>query len=356
MSDEKRIGIIGTGRAAGFIKKLRESDGAVVSAICGRRQEAAEEVAKEHGIPEIYVDYAAMYEQGGLDGVLVAAPDDLHYPMTMAALEAGIHVLCEKPLAMNVAEAEEMLETAESKGLIHMTYLSRRKTALFVHLGELLRKGFIGEWREFTVNFMAGMLLEPTKGAYMQEYFRKSRSKQWKADPTRSNGALSLFGAHIIDMVLAHLDDIESVSASLTTYEGAAGYPAGSSGHTNDSALLLVNLAGGAHGTIHASFVSHVWPRIDLTVYGEEGVLVAEQRPGGKTWLRYESATEGSDHEIEIPDETQNLPDICSLFIDSIRDGKGRAPTFEDGLKVQRVIDAAIESSSTGERVDLSIR
>ena len=283
----------------------------------------------------------------------LAAPDHLHYPMTMAALEAGIHVLCEKPLAMNVAEAEEMLESANSHGLIHMTYLSRRNTPPIVRLGELLRESCVGEWREFTINFMAGMLLEPKNGSPMQDYFRKSRSKEWKTDPKRSTGVLGSLGAHIIDMVLAHLDDIETVNASLTTYKGANAYPAGSGTYVHNSALLLVELASGAHGTVHASFVSHVPPCIDLTVYGEEGILRAEIRPTGKTGLRFESGSENSEHEIAIPERIRNLPHICGAFVDSIRDGQRRAPTFEDGVRVQRVMDAAVESSSIGKRINL---
>src|SRR5437879_5594903 len=77
-----------------------------VVAISGRNEQRAREVAERYGIPGVFTDYREMIEKGGLDALVVVTPDDLHYPIVMAALDAGLHVLCEKPLALTAAQAK----------------------------------------------------------------------------------------------------------------------------------------------------------------------------------------------------------------------------------------------------------
>src|SRR4051794_37152630 len=93
---------------------------ATLSAICGRNRERDDELAAKYSIPQVFTEYHQMIEQGGLDAVVVATPDDMHYEMVMAALKAGLHVLCEKPIALNAKDAKTMYETAEAKHLKHM--------------------------------------------------------------------------------------------------------------------------------------------------------------------------------------------------------------------------------------------
>jgi predicted dehydrogenase len=77
-------------------------------------------MAAKYEISAVYTDYRAMIQAGGLDAVVVSTPDDLHYPMTMRALDAGLHVLCEKPMALTLVQAQEMYECAEAAGVKHM--------------------------------------------------------------------------------------------------------------------------------------------------------------------------------------------------------------------------------------------
>ncbi|HRW09960.1 MAG TPA: Gfo/Idh/MocA family oxidoreductase, partial [Caldilineaceae bacterium] len=105
MTESVRVGVIGTSWYADMmhLPTLQSHSQAEIAAICGRNREPAEVLAKKYAIPAIYSDYREMIEQGNLDAVVVATPDDLHYPMVMAALDAGLHVICEKPLASTVA-------------------------------------------------------------------------------------------------------------------------------------------------------------------------------------------------------------------------------------------------------------
>src|ERR687897_2106589 len=108
-----RVGLIGTSAwAADFhLPALESHDQALVAAICGRDHHRARALAEQQGVEQVFTDYRVMIDRAGLDAVAVVTPEDLHHPMVMAALRAGLHVLCEKPMAFTAAESEEMLST-----------------------------------------------------------------------------------------------------------------------------------------------------------------------------------------------------------------------------------------------------
>jgi predicted dehydrogenase len=100
-----RLGIIGTSWWADLVllPALSTYAPAVVVAFCGRNRERAEEMAGKYGVSTVFTDYREMYERAGQAGVVISSPDDLHYAMTMDAFDAGLHVLCEKPMARTLA-------------------------------------------------------------------------------------------------------------------------------------------------------------------------------------------------------------------------------------------------------------
>src|SRR6476620_3821660 len=121
MSRRIAVGIVGTSWYADLmhLPALKSHPQANLIAICGRNRDRAEEMAKKYEIPQVFTDYQAMIEQAGIEALIVAIPDDLHYPVTMAALDAGLHVLCEKPLALTLGQAQEMYERAEQARVKH---------------------------------------------------------------------------------------------------------------------------------------------------------------------------------------------------------------------------------------------
>ena len=128
MTDKVRVGVIGTSWYADLahLPRIKSHSRAELAAVCGRNRERAEEMAGKYESPLVFTDYRDMIEKGHLDAVIVSTPDDLHYPMTMDALDAGLHVLCEKPMALNLAQAKEMYEKAESAGVKHMVFFTYR--------------------------------------------------------------------------------------------------------------------------------------------------------------------------------------------------------------------------------------
>ena len=110
MSNEVRVGLIGPGAAADFVylQNIQNHPRATVTAICGRTTQRTKEIAAKYRVDQSYTDPEKMLQEAGLDAVLISTGDELHYPMAMLALDAGVHVACEKPLALNAEQAEQM--------------------------------------------------------------------------------------------------------------------------------------------------------------------------------------------------------------------------------------------------------
>src|SRR3712207_1327556 len=131
MPNTLAIGVIGTSwyNDLMHLPNIKSHPQAQLVAICGRNLVRAQEMAIKYDIPAVYTDYREMLAKAKLDAVVVVAPDDLHYEMTMAALDAGLHVICEKPLTMNAQEARALADKAAAAGLQHMTFFTWRWTA-----------------------------------------------------------------------------------------------------------------------------------------------------------------------------------------------------------------------------------
>src|SRR4029450_13419095 len=124
--------------------------------ICGRNRARAEELASKYAIPHVFTDYHELIRYGNLQALVIATPDDLHYPITMRALDAGLHVLCEKPLALTAAQAREMYRVAEAKGVKHMAFFTYRWLPHYRHAHRLLEAGYVRRPYHLSLRFVAG--------------------------------------------------------------------------------------------------------------------------------------------------------------------------------------------------------
>jgi len=140
------IGVVGTSwwAEAMHLAGLANHPQANGVAVCGRHQERAEALAQQWDIPEEYNDYRDMIAQADLDAIVIATGNDSHYPIATAALEAGLHVLCEKPLALDVAQAEEMTRKAAEKEATTLVPFTYRFMPTNRYLKQLVDEGFIG--------------------------------------------------------------------------------------------------------------------------------------------------------------------------------------------------------------------
>lgn len=361
MPDRLNIGLVGTSGYVEFVylPVLTAHENASIVAICGRNRTRAEEVAAKYGIPHVFTDYAEMFALPGLDAAVIAAPDDLHYPMTMAALRAGLHVLGEKPMALNAQQAKEMLDAATEAGVKHMIMFSWRFFPHYRYLRQLIAEGYLGRVYHCHIRFLAN---SGRKNAY-----------KWEFDPQRALGALGAVGSHMIHLAHFLQGDIRRVSAhlgSLVARHGVDGQPAPSA---NDTALLMVEYANGSQGMIHVSMIAHTADRareLYVSLHGEAGTLELDWKVFGSealVTLRGARSDENQFQIIPIPEEY--LQGVASgaifpvfekqlvgprLFVDAILNDYLPSPNFYDGFKVQQVMDAAINSHATGCWVDVS--
>ena len=146
MTDRVRVGVVGTSWFAKtfHLASLASHPEADLVAICGRDRERADGVAVDHSIPHVYTDYREMIASGRLDALVVVTPDALHFPITMAALDAGLHVMCEKALALNADQARQMHDAAEASGLVNMVGYIWRCVPPFNYVHYLIAEGYLG--------------------------------------------------------------------------------------------------------------------------------------------------------------------------------------------------------------------
>jgi len=159
MNDKVRWGILSTGRIAGaFARALPHSETGVAAAVASRDIKKAETFADEHNIPERYGDYQAMLDAPGIDAVYIAPPHPMHAQWAIRAADAGKHVLCEKPLALNFNDAQAVVEAAIRNDVFLMEAFMYRCNPLTARLCELVRDKVIGEVRiiRATFSFHAG--------------------------------------------------------------------------------------------------------------------------------------------------------------------------------------------------------
>jgi predicted dehydrogenase len=361
MPDQVRIGVVGTSWWAElmYLPVLKRHPRAGLVAVCGRSRERVDHIAQKYSVSHAFTNYQEMIDKANLHALVVSTPDDLHYPITMAALDAGLHVLCEKPLALDVAQASAMYEKAQAAGVTHMVLFTYRWLPPYRYVRRLLDEGYVGRPFQCSMRYVCG--------------FGRDPQDRWRLDPQRARGVLGDIGSHMIDLARWYLGDVAGVGAHLTTFVDRVdshGQPVGSS---NDSAALTLLFQNGAQATIQLSSVVHVGDRgqeQQIILSGEAGTLEIHQTFGGAEIygarsneqqftrlfsLDYLSTkVDLAEHEMTAmlaPFHDQSIGP--RLFIDAIVENRAVSPSFYEGLKAQEVIDAAFESHRRGGWVTL---
>jgi predicted dehydrogenase len=356
--DQVRIGIIGTSAWTDvfYLPILSRYEKADLAAICGRNQEQAGKLAGKYNIPHTYSDYRQMIDEAKLDALVVAAPDDLHYEMVMAALDAGLHVICEKPLANNADHARQMLDKAESVRIKHMVNYTWRWLPQIRYIKHLLDESYLGRIYQANFRFSFG--------------WRDQREYHWEHDADRSNGVVATLGVHMIDMARWLLGDITSVSAALAVQVAREGVGDRPLNPANDTSFLLLGFHSGTQACIQNSFVTHLADRsgVSVSLYGEKGTLTTNYFLSNLDFVIHAAQRdEDKFHTLEVPTAYTlgaKVGDMFAhfminplgprLFIESILSGDSLEPNFYDGYLSQRIIDAAIESQRSGRRITIS--
>ena len=158
MANRIRLGIIGTCDWVElmYLTNLSNRSDVRIAAIAGRNPARLAEMAAKYSIAATFSAYRQLIANGGVDAVVVATPDDQHPSMTLAAVDHGLHVLCEKPLANNAADARRMLEAAQRRGAKHMVLFTWRWQPHYQYLKSLIEDGIFGDVYRAQFSFIAG--------------------------------------------------------------------------------------------------------------------------------------------------------------------------------------------------------
>ncbi len=350
-----RVGLIGTGvGAAVHLPSLTYLPDTEVVSVWSRRQDRAAAVAAEHNILKAVSDYRDVIDDPDVDAVVVASPPFLHYQMVLAALEAGKHVLCEKPMARSVAEARDMTKMAEQVGVAAMVHHEFRFLPIRRRIKELIDQGFLGEPQSATLTVFRSSLADPY-----------GRPFSWLMEDDKAGGMLGATGSHHIDALRWWFGEIKGVAGATATMVGRRRMPDSSimaKVDADDNFAFVLRFANGALATVHVCATAPVDTGEEIILSGSSGMLMAHGDDAlyGARW------GEGALQEQDIParpdDDLPNfghplIPPTIGLhraWIRAIREGTQATPSFNDGAKVQEVIDGVHRSSRQGRWVDTS--
>ena len=341
------IGVIGTGFAKSVqIPAFKLCPDAEIVAVCSSRAEKAEATAREFGIPHAFSDYSDLLRLPNLDLVSIATPPHLHHAMSIAAAEAGKHILCEKPMAMNIGEATEMYQRAEKRGILHYIDFELRFNPTRRKLKELIEGGFLGRLRRVTATVSASFNVTP-----------ESRPWNWWSQKSTGGGILGANGSHYIDLLRWYFGEIRAVSGQLATLvpmRKLAGSEELRPVETDDLCVFLCEFENGGQGTVVLSTVDHHAQGHRLEAFGDEGSIVLDGQ--GRLW----GAKKGQAQLTEMtePDPAAALDGItrnmfpmsfvhfARALVEGVKRGTpvAGAATFFDGMKSQQVMDAVSRS------------
>ena len=354
MKDKVRIGIIGTGfaRKVQIPAFLECADTEIVS-VASRQIENAEKTAREFNIGHFTDDWQATVERDEVDLVCITTPPDTHLEMTLRAIEHGKHILCEKPMAMNVSEATEMTAKAKEKGILalidHELRFQKGRQKAF----ELLRNDAIGKIRHARYIFR-----NPQRGDANLPW-------NWWSDKTHGGGALGAVGSHIIDSLLWFLGaEISEVFCQLNTHVKQRKDANGDFRNvTTDDELSLIfrfadnDLLENATGSVSASMVEFPDYQHFIEFSGTNGAMRIGYKgelfvtEGAQGWREIETEIGKSVDGIFDSGFPSGFMSFAPEIVEAIRKGKAEiehAAIFADGLQVQKVLDAAHESNEKG--------
>jgi predicted dehydrogenase len=351
------VAVLGTGFGeAVHIPALKHLDGVNIVVVVARRAERAKAVASRHGIPNATTDWRDAITDPDVHAVVIATPPYLHHQMAITALEEGKHVLCEKPMARNLAESRDMVKLAATANVVAMINHEFRYLPIRARVKELIDEGYIGEPQSVSMNVFRSTLADPN-----------DRPFGWLMEQDKAGGMLGASGSHYIDSLRWWLGEIHAVAGTTATMVRRRRLPdsSGMAGvDADDNFAFILKFANGALATIHFCATAPIDAGEEITISGSEGMLIVQ----GDGELFGARRRDIGLRELPIPDRlSPKLPEFSHYltrptvllmrdWIEAIRTGAGAkfSPSFADGAKVQEIIDGVIRSSLQGRWIDTS--
>jgi predicted dehydrogenase len=348
------VALIGTGKVAlaNHLPGVTRCADAELTALCDTDSSVLAEASRVSGITRTWTDPIACIRESSVDAVIVSTPNRVHHPIVMAAIGAGMHVMCEKPLALTVAQAREMAETADRAGVRHMTAFTYRFVPAMRYMKQLVGEGFIGQPWHFRIQ-------------RFQDWGRRFLGwRQMSAEA--GTGEIGDMLSHRIDYAHLLVGPIAGVMA-LTKRVWETRVDATGREHPSDLedwVGCLADFENGATGVLESTKVAYGHTtggigRDYCEINGSEGTLIYELLHPHRL---LGSRRDGTLEEIPVPrtsltytgasldaglDPLQAFRwDQNAEFLAAIREGRSCVPSFHDGVRVQEVMDAIVQSAA----------
>ncbi|KZC99190.1 MULTISPECIES: Gfo/Idh/MocA family oxidoreductase [unclassified Thalassospira] len=368
------IGLIGTGfmgkahalafgAARAVMGDVPESHLAV---LCDTPVEKAKQMADQFGFAKSTADWTSLISDPDVDIVSITTPNALHFDMAIAAIKAGKHVYCEKPLALTLDQAREMRDAARTAGIKTMVGYNYIKNPAFTHACRLIQGGEIGEIVHFR--------------GWVDEDYQADPALPWTWRAKLADaglGALGDMGCHLVSMAYGLAGPIDSLIADMQTVHTTRPLPDGTGRakvENEDTASALVRFANGAQGSLSTS--RSAWGRknrLAWEVHGTKGMICFDQErmnelqlyrnSGDKAQQGFTTILTGPAHPpygefCPAPGHQLGFNDLkvieAAALLRAIRDGNPAYPDFEHAYEFEKVIHAIAKSATDGTRVSLS--
>jgi predicted dehydrogenase len=336
-----RFGIIGLGMGAVHLQACLENPRAEITAICDSGEARLREVAASRGIPFAAADYHEIVSRDDVDAVVVASPDFLHAEHSVAAMEAGKHVLCEKPLALTLADCRAMIDAADRTGMTFMVGQVCRFAPGFVRAKELIDAGAIGE-------------LFLVESEYAHDYTNVPGVGGWRRDPAHPREPVIGGGCHAVDLLRWLAGEPVEVDA-YANHRVLTDWP------VDDCTVAILRFESGVVGRLMVSIGSKRAYTMRSAFYGTRGTVICDNTSPTLTLFTDDESfapdeARGSHHftvPIEVPVGRQEkaVPQEIDHFVDCVL---GQAPVAmgaREGARTVAVCLAIVEAAHTGRRV-----
>ncbi len=347
-----RVGVVGIGWAGQqHLKAYEALEGVRIVSLAGMEQELRDSLQAEYSIPNAFADWKDMLEHGGLDAISVAVPTFLHAPIAVAALERGIHVLSEKPIARNAAEGQAMVDAARKAGRVLDVAFNHRRRGDIQALKGVIDDGGLGRPYYAKASWLRRQGI-PMLGS-------------WFTNPALAGGGpLADIGVHVLDYALHLLGEPKVLSVSASTHSelgprglgGNARYTAMKSAHkfeVEDFATAFIRLEGGGTLILEAGWAAYRDEKdlMDFTVYGTDGgadlrAVGASDAPVADLRIFKEKDGENADYTV-VAEPGRAHQAVVEDFIAAVRGGESVWGAHDGSLALTRalVLDACYKSA-----------
>ena len=338
------IGIIGCGKIA-QVRHIPEYAAHPQARLWGYydlNQDRARELAEQYG-GKVYPSWRDLLADPDIHAVSVCAANNAHAEITIAALEAGKHVLCEKPMATTLAECEAMVAAAQKSGKYLMIGHNQRLAKAHARARKLVEEGAIGDIVTFRTTFGHGgpetWSVDPGKATW---FFDKKKAAM---------GAMADLGIHNTDLLQFLTGQrVVETTAVVTTLDKKG--PDGRLIGVDDNAVCIYRMSGGAVGTMTASWTYYGAEDNSTILYGTRGIMRIYDDPAYSIKI---TTADGENILYDIDqiqtNDNQTKSGVIDLFMDSLVNGTPPEISGEEALSAMRAVFASIRSAETGERV-----